>query len=255
MKGLLAITLAGTAFFGWGATPAFATRAMFYCDPETLNYAIGGRCTLNIMVLDSNPAIPCAGYQVSLHWNPSLLHCDTLKDGSWFPTTTHGYWIITSDSIFAQVATLSRPFPPPPYRGQLCYLCFTVLAAGSCSLRFGPPDLYGQGVNVCQLCDTNAMYFPCSTDTRGWFQSRLGVEQENRAAATWDRDYEANPNPFNSFASIPGHEKERFILYDISGRWLGTYLGDRIGEGLSAGVYFLRPQNGPSKSLRLVKVR
>jgi len=64
-----------------------------------------------------------------------------------------------------------------------------------------------------------------------------------------------SPNPFTSFATLPGHEAERFALYDISGRRVGTYKGDRIGEGLSAGVYFLRPEGLDAKPLRIVKLR
>jgi len=63
------------------------------------------------------------------------------------------------------------------------------------------------------------------------------------------------PNPFTFFATLPGHEAERFALYDISGRKIGIYKGDRIGEGLSAGVYFLRPEGKDAKPLRVVKVR
>jgi parallel beta-helix repeat protein len=63
------------------------------------------------------------------------------------------------------------------------------------------------------------------------------------------------PNPFASFAIVPGHKSERFILYDISGRKVGTFKGDRIGEGLTPGVYFLRTADGSSKPLRIVKVR
>jgi hypothetical protein len=63
------------------------------------------------------------------------------------------------------------------------------------------------------------------------------------------------PNPFNSFASIPGHESESFALYDISGRRVGAYRGDRIGEGLSSGVYFLLSPDNKVRSLRIVKVR
>jgi hypothetical protein len=65
----------------------------------------------------------------------------------------------------------------------------------------------------------------------------------------------AFPNPFISFATLPGHEAERFSLYDISGRRIGTYKGDRIGEGLSPGVYFLRCSNNKDKPLRIVKIR
>jgi hypothetical protein len=63
------------------------------------------------------------------------------------------------------------------------------------------------------------------------------------------------PNPFTSFATLPGHEAERFNLYDVSGRKVGTYRGDRIGEGLSAGVYFLKPFGGNAKPIRIVKLR
>jgi photosystem II stability/assembly factor-like uncharacterized protein len=42
----------------------------------------------------------------------------------------------------------------------------------------------------------------------------------------------AYPNPFVSFARIPGHEAEHFALYDITGRMVGTFKGNRIGEGL-----------------------
>ncbi len=63
------------------------------------------------------------------------------------------------------------------------------------------------------------------------------------------------PNPFVSYATVPGHLGERFKLYDVMGRMVGTYKGDRIGEGLTAGVYFLKGEGQSSKPLRVVKVR
>ena len=65
----------------------------------------------------------------------------------------------------------------------------------------------------------------------------------------------ATPNPFTSFATVPGHSSERFTLYDISGRRVGIFKGDRIGLGLSAGVYFLRPSDMNAKPIRIVKLR
>jgi hypothetical protein len=62
------------------------------------------------------------------------------------------------------------------------------------------------------------------------------------------------PNPFVSFARVPGHEAERFDLYDISGKMVGKYRGDRIGEGLSPAVYFVKLDTEPGRSLRVVKV-
>ena len=63
------------------------------------------------------------------------------------------------------------------------------------------------------------------------------------------------PNPFVSYARVPGHEKERFALYDITGRKAGVYPGDRIGEGLASGVYFLMPLTGETKPQRIVKIK
>jgi hypothetical protein len=63
------------------------------------------------------------------------------------------------------------------------------------------------------------------------------------------------PNPFTSFASVPGHSSVRFALYNISGRKVGVYKGDRIGVGLSSGIYFLKPEGQDAKPLRIVKLR
>jgi hypothetical protein len=67
--------------------------------------------------------------------------------------------------------------------------------------------------------------------------------------------YRVAPNPFVSFATLPGHEKEQFALYNVSGRKVGIYKGDRIGSGLSAGIYFLKPEGQDAKPLRIVKLR
>jgi len=77
------------------------------------------------------------------------------------------------------------------------------------------------------------------------------VKMDGRAAG----GLKACPNPFVSFAVIPAHESERFTLYDITGRKVGTFKGNRIGQGLSPGVYFLRQENGAAKALRIVKLR
>ena len=83
---------------------------------------------------------------------------------------------------------------------------------------------------------------------------RSGVEvfpsHESRVTS-----YRVFPNPFTSFASVPGHEAERFSLYDVSGRRVGVYMGDRVGADIPPGVYFLRPVGQNSRPLRVVKVR
>jgi hypothetical protein len=90
------------------------------------------------------------------------------------------------------------------------------------------------------------------TDANG----NVGVETPVRQLdGSTVRQLKATPNPFISFATLPGHEAERFSLYDISGRKVGTYRGDRVGEGVAPGVYFLRPLKGDSRPVRIVKVR
>jgi len=83
----------------------------------------------------------------------------------------------------------------------------------------------------------------------------LGVQGSNVQTPGKYATFHSYPNPFTVFATVPGHETENFKLYDISGRMMGTYKGERIGEGLAAGVYFLRPASGNAKPLRIVKLR
>jgi photosystem II stability/assembly factor-like uncharacterized protein len=69
------------------------------------------------------------------------------------------------------------------------------------------------------------------------------------------RQLKATPNPFISFATLPGHETERFALYDIAGRRVGTCKGERIGVDLRPGVYFIRALDREAGLGRIVKVR
>jgi len=63
------------------------------------------------------------------------------------------------------------------------------------------------------------------------------------------------PNPFVSFARVPGHEKDKFALYDVTGRRVGTYKGDKIGADIGSGIYFLMAENKEGGLVRVVKVR
>jgi len=90
------------------------------------------------------------------------------------------------------------------------------------------------------------------TDANG----NSGVEEENKGFEdTRVQGFKITPNPFAVYTAVPGHFSERFALYDVSGRKVGSFKGDRIGEGLAAGVYFLRAEKGDRKPVRIVKVR
>jgi hypothetical protein len=93
--------------------------------------------------------------------------------------------------------------------------------------------------------------FLIKTDANG----NVGIENNQGDKGTRGHGDTVIPNPFTSFTRILGHEADRFAVYDISGRRVGTYPGNRIGPGLSAGIYFLRPENGSSKTQRIVKLR
>jgi hypothetical protein len=82
------------------------------------------------------------------------------------------------------------------------------------------------------------------------------VEETPRNGPSFNaQGLKATPNPFTSFATLPGHETERFALFDVSGRQVGAYRGDRIGWDLTPGVYFLKGFKGESAPVRIVKLR
>jgi hypothetical protein len=87
-------------------------------------------------------------------------------------------------------------------------------------------------------------------------ESGSGVEERTEGSRQKAEDrIRPTPNPFTSYATISEHKKERFNLYDVSGRVIGLYKGDRIGEGLAPGVYFLKPEGKDAKPVRIVKLR
>jgi hypothetical protein len=83
---------------------------------------------------------------------------------------------------------------------------------------------------------------------------RVGVEEQGSSKQVAAGSVKATPNPFAAFTRIPGHEAERFNLYDISGKMVGTFPGDRIGEGLSPAVYFIERDGNHGGRLRVVKI-
>jgi hypothetical protein len=117
------------------------------------------------------------------------------------------------------------------------------------------PETYSDDCFVMLWAYQNATGWDFS-DNHFRIRNGNGVEQGNGAPiSTSHLPYHVAPNPFISFATVPGHEAESFALYDVSGRKVGVYKGDRIGSGLSAGIYFLKPEGQGAKPLRIVKLR
>jgi len=111
----------------------------------------------------------------------------------------------------------------------------------------------GSGWVECQvrsLGDTTLHH-----EIRFWCRNDVGVEGGPESSRPGANRYLLAPNPFSSYARIPGHERESFVLYDVSGRKVGRFPGNRIGENLAPGVYFLNPIGKPTKLMRILKIR
>jgi len=63
------------------------------------------------------------------------------------------------------------------------------------------------------------------------------------------------PNPYVSFTKVRGYEKNRFTVYDITGRNLGNYWGEKIGFDLQPGIYFIVSEYKNIKPIRIVKIK
>lgn len=81
-----------------------------------------------------------------------------------------------------------------------------------------------------------------------------GEEDNKKLEGSRVQGFRVTPNPFVSYASVPGYEGERFALYDIAGRLIGMYKGDKIGADATPGVYFIK-KAGTGAVFRIVKVR
>jgi hypothetical protein len=63
------------------------------------------------------------------------------------------------------------------------------------------------------------------------------------------------PSPFVRFAAVPGRTRELLDVYDAGGRRVASGRGVRLGEGLTPGVYFVRPDAPGAAAQVVVKVR
>lgn len=97
---------------------------------------------------------------------------------------------------------------------------------------------------------TNSDIWVAKTDSMG----NVGVGEDTCLGQVQNPHYRCLPNPFPNYTTIKGYEQEYFIVYDALGHRVGRYRGNRIGEGLPNGVFFIRSVHEPSFSLRVVKI-
>jgi hypothetical protein len=113
-----------------------------------------------------------------------------------------------------------------------------------------------------------SVLFPANEQTGyavGWYGTILKttdgggtfVEQEpvGRLEGLTVGRLKITPNPFFFFTTIPGQEGKRFEMYDVLGRRVGVYDGDRVGWDLGPGVYFLCKEGEGGAPGRVVKIR
>jgi photosystem II stability/assembly factor-like uncharacterized protein len=113
-------------------------------------------------------------------------------------------------------------------------------------------DLYG-----VDFVDTASGWACGANGTILKYSGGVGIEEDRGQGIKGPRAHELRitPNPFTSSATVSGHPQGGFAVYDISGRLIRTYQGERFGEDLSPGVYFLVPREEGAKPVRVVKLR
>jgi hypothetical protein len=237
MKRLMVLALALTALAGGFAAPAFGINNI-YLVPQNVTQPVGQTFAMacSISRIGSEP-VGIISWTVRLYWDGSILHLVSVPNGGFLTGFEINQGDTSTASAYWDRAVVTLGAPQHAAEGLLCTWNFQVKAVGSCSIRFDPhPGL--SGIDSADI-----------TVRSGFFQTLSGVEEGQKQGVT-GQGYKVFPNPFGSFAAVSGHEGERFILYDISGRVVGEWSGAQVAaqarmivpilqHGLSRGAYFL----------------
>lgn len=245
-------------------------------DPASAFFSYGNKTTDSLCDYGfSSPDTGHGGYIAFRRLPDRLVYLFPLQAGvSWTATDSvsvpiSSYRLVSYDTIYGRVlkeGTVTSPVGGP-------YPCLLLRMSQRGLSRLQPanqvvdtvyqeiaewlvPDL-GVVVHIASSVKDSSWPFTRATCfPRLWKHFLVGVEESSPSRLTPNASrLTVSPNPFISYTTIPGHSSDRFTLYDISGRKVGTYKGDRIGQGLSSGVYFLRQENNDTKPLRIVKLK
>ncbi len=88
------------------------------------------------------------------------------------------------------------------------------------------------------------------TDANGIVEIKENIYQTRSK-----KELKVSPNPFVSYTTVSGQNQGGFWVYDISGRMVGWYKGNRIGRDLTPGIYFICREKREMTPQRIVKVR
>ena len=244
----------------WAAIPtALLSLARWDITPAVVDskiYAIGGATFDGALLHPTNrverfdPADPGAGWVRMADIPDTLMDSQAFGFDTGSPYGFKGHIIVAGNNgspncYDYRVSTNTWTIFSPLNRGRRGHAgCFIPGNAN----RNGVPGMWVfEGGPTDTIPDTTSEYYPLYP----W-----GAEEQGKGAprACLGRGSTV-PNPFVSFTTVPGREREEFELFDISGKKVGTNRGDRIGHNLGPGVYFLRAKGGTGITARVVKVR
>lgn len=222
------------------------------------------------------PTLASAGSDVHVVWEETggdtlLQHLYYIRSTDW--GVTWGPWVrLGPDTLWSEQATVTASGSSvhvacmASSSGGIFYRCSTDkgISWSQDTLFLAHPDSIGYDHPSMAISDTiRHLTFGNGNNTEGRaiYYTRnsfpqLGVGSElGQAPLRLRMHYKAIPNPFISFTTIQGYENTRFALYDITGKKAGTFRGDKIGDGLPPGIYFLKPVDGENCTARIVKVK
>jgi len=199
-------------------TPSGSERWVYRYNDPTTNWREWFTC----LTQGPNNDLYLAGY--SYHGGTTWMYGDILVAS------------VTNNGLERWVYRYAGPISNPgeDYASDIAYGNGCVYVAGR-SVR--NPDGYGRSFFVMSLKDTT-----------------LGIE-ELTGHTQKIKTLSATPNPFVNSTTIFGSRGRDLLIYDIVGHQVAKQKDSRVGNNLSAGVYFLKSEENSEDLIRIVKIK